>query len=47
MISSILLFLGVAMILLLGSGVLICLSLVGIGFSSLVVFRDMPVLKML
>lgn len=47
MMSSILLFLGVAMILLLGSGVLIGLSLVGIGFSSLVVFRDMPVLKML
>lgn len=45
--GSILSFLGVAMVLLLGSGVLIGLSLMGLGISSLVLFRDMPVLKML
>jgi len=45
--GSILGFLGLAMLLLLGSGVLIGLSLIGLGISGLVVFRDMPVLKML
>jgi len=45
--GSILGFLGIAMLLLLGSGVLISLALIGLGLSSLVVFRDMPVLKML
>jgi tripartite ATP-independent transporter DctM subunit len=45
--GSILAFLGVAMILLLGSGVLIGLALMGIGLSGLLVFRDVPVVKML
>jgi C4-dicarboxylate transporter, DctM subunit len=45
--GSILSFLGASMVLLLGSGVLIGLSLMGLGISSLLVFRDMPVLKML
>jgi C4-dicarboxylate transporter, DctM subunit len=45
--GSILGFLGAAMILLLGSGVLIGLALMGLGLSSLFVFRDVPVLKML
>lgn len=45
--GSILAFLGIAMVLLLGSGVLIGLALMGLGISSLAIFRDMPVLKML
>lgn len=45
--GSILGFLGAAMILLLGSGVLIGLALMGMGIGGLLVFRDMPVLKML
>jgi C4-dicarboxylate transporter DctM subunit len=45
--TGILIFLGVALALLLGSGVLIGLSLMGLGVSALAVFRDMPVLKML
>ncbi len=45
--TSILSFIAVAMILLLGSGVLIGLALMGLGMSSLYAFRDMPVLKML
>jgi len=40
-------FLGIGLALLLGSGVLIGLALMGMGISSLALFRDMPVIKML